>query len=150
MSYIKRSIVLDDEVASEPSGAPVLGGRKIEPMGRTRPPLRIWSVIPTELAALLDAVESAAEEGSGFDLFDIEQVEAFWQILEPCSAAHGYVLTLRGGSRVYLQLLTATDDDRPIEEVEVLPMRHERYPDLKGAHIAWIDDVDELNRFLKV
>ena len=53
----------------------------------------LWSVIPTELAALMDAVESAAEEGSGFDLLDIERVESFWQMLEAFSTAHGFVLS---------------------------------------------------------
>ena len=149
MSYMKRTIALDDAQASEPTGAPVLTNRKSEPMGRGRPPLQLWSVVPTELAALMDAVESAGEEGSGFDLLDIERVEAFWQMLESCATAHGFVLALRGGSRVYLQLVTATDDDKPIEEIEVLPMGDERYPDLRGGDFAWIDEVGELNRFLK-
>jgi hypothetical protein len=149
MSYMKRSIALDDEATSEPTGAPVLANTKSEPMGRGRPPLKLWSVVPTELAALMDAVESAAEEGSGFDLLDIEHVEAFWQMIETFSTAHGFVLTLRGGSRVYLQYLTATDDEKPIEEIQVLPMAGERRPDLKGGGIVWIDAVDELNRFLR-
>jgi len=149
MSYMKRSIALDDEATSEPTGTPVLANTKAEPMGRGRPPLQIWSVVPTELAALMDAVESAGEEGSGFDLLDIERVEAFWQMMETCSTAHGFVLTLRGGSRVYLQYLTASDDDKPIEEIQVLPLGDERHPDLQGGGIVWSDTVDELNRFLK-
>jgi hypothetical protein len=149
MSYMKRTIALDGEATSEPTGTPVLSNRKIEPMGRGRPPLRVWSAVPTELLALMDAVESAAEEKSGFDLLDIERVEAFWEMIEDCSTAHGFVLSLRDGSRVYLQYITAIDDERPTEEIEVLPMADERYPDLKGGGIVWQDEVDELNRFLK-
>jgi hypothetical protein len=149
MSFMKRTIDLDDETSSEPTGTPVLANKKIEPMGRGRPPLQLWSVIPTELAALMDAVESAGEEGSGFDLLDIERVEAFWQMLDAFATAHGFVLSLRGGSRVYLQYITASDDDKPVEEIEVLPMSGERYPDLRGGGIVWIDEVEELNRFLK-
>jgi hypothetical protein len=149
MSYMKRTIAPDEENASEPAGVPVLTNKKPEPMGRSRPPLQLWSVIPTELAALMDAVESAAEEGSGFDLIDIERVEAFWQMIESCSTAHGFVLALRGGSRVYLQLVSASDDEEPIEEVEVLPMTGARYPDLKGGGIVWSDETEVLNRFLK-
>jgi hypothetical protein len=149
MSYMKRTIALDGEATSEPTGTPSLTNKKIEPMGRGRLPLRIWSVVPTELLALMDAVESAAEEKSGFDLLDIERVEAFWEMIEKCSTAHGFVLLLRDGSRVYLQYITAIDDERPIEEIEVLPMADERYPDLKGGSIVWQDEVSELNRFLK-
>jgi len=149
MSYIKRTIALDGEPSSEPTGVPVLSNTTSEPMGRCRLPLQLWSVVPTELAALMDAVESAAEEGSGFDLLDIDRVEAFWQMVEMFSTAHGFVLSLRGGSRVYLQYITATDDEKPIEEVQVLPMADERYPDLKGGGIGWVENVGELNRFLK-
>lgn len=151
MSHLNKlsRIALDGEKVSEPTGAPVLANKKPEPMGQGRPPLQLWSVIPTELAALMDAVESAAEEGSGFDLLEIERVEAFWQMLEAFSTAHGFVLSLRGGSRVYLQLVTASDDEKPIEEIEVLPMAEERYPDLKGGGIVWINEAREINRFLK-
>ena len=149
MSHMKRTIGLDGENASEPTGVPVLANTKSDPMGRGRLPLLLWSVIPTELSALIDAIESAGEEGSGFDLLDIECVEAFWQMIDSFSTAHGFVLALRGGSRVYLQLITATDDEKPIEEIEVLPMADERYPDLQGGGIVWINEVEELNRFLK-
>jgi hypothetical protein len=151
MSHVNKlpHIAPDGEKVSEPTGTPVLTSKKSEPMGRGALPLQLWSVIPTELAALMDAVESAGEEGSGFDLLDIERVEAFWQMLDAFSTAHGFVLTLRGGSRIYLQLVTATDDEKPIEEIEVLPMTDERYPDLRGGGIVWNDEVEELNRFLK-
>lgn len=151
MSFMKRTIDLDSETTSAPSGMPVLANRKLEPMGRGHVPLKVWSVVPPELMALMDAVESAEEEKSGFDLLDIERVESFWQRLDGPASSHGFVLSLRGGSRVYLQYITATDDDeRPVEEIEVLPLGDERYPDLRGGHgVVWMDAVDELNRFLK-
>jgi hypothetical protein len=148
MSYMKRSIALDTGTASEPTGTPTLTNRKTEPMGRGRPPLEIWSVVPTELNALMDAVESAGEEGSGFDLLDIERVEAFWQQIELHSTAHGFVLTLRDGTRVYVQYITATDDEKPVEDIVVLLLGGERYPDLRGTDLVWDDDTGELNRFL--
>lgn len=149
MSYMKRSIALDADMASEPTGVPALTNRKPEPRGRGPLPVQLWSVVPIELSALLGAVESASEEQCGFDLIDIERVEVFWQMIEDCSTAHGFVLTLRDGSRVYLQLITAFDDEKPVEEVEVLPMGAERYPDFRGGGIVWINEVNELNCFLK-
>ena len=147
MSYMKRTIGLDDDTAFDALGRPFPSGRRIEPMSWSRPPLRLWSVLAPEVAALVDAVESAGEEGSGFDLLDIGRVEAFWQMIGIHSVAHGFVLALRNGSRVYLQLVS-TAAEKPVEEIEVLPMGDERYPDLKGSDIAWIDEVDALNRFL--
>jgi hypothetical protein len=150
MSFMKRTIDLDAETTSAPSGAPALINRKTEPRGRGHLPPRVWSTVPTEIAALIDAIESASEEGSCFDLLDVERVELFWQQIESHSTAHGFVLLLRDDSRVYLQYITATDDERPVEDVVVLPMGRERRPELGGGSgITWIDDVEEINRFLR-
>lgn len=138
MSQMTR-IAIDGDAASRPVSAPF-------PPRKTAKP---WSVVAPEMAALIDAIESAVEEKAGFDLPDVERVEAFWQMIDSHSSAHGFVLALRNRTRLYLQRVTARDDDKPIKEIEVLPMGDERYPDLRGGGIVWLDEVGELNRLLK-
>ena len=112
-------------------------------------PMRLLSPLPPALLALLDAVTHASKAGYGFDLVNVASVEAFWQMLDEVADAHGFVLSLRDGQRLYLQLVSARDDDEPIDDLEMLPMDDERYPQIDGGGIAWSDDVGEINRLLK-
>jgi len=113
-------------------------------------PLRFFefSPVPPAMYALLDAVTFASKEGYGFDLVDVARVEAFWEMLDDVADAHGFVLSLRDGRRLYLQLVSARDDDEPIDELEMLPMDDERYPQIEGGGIGWCDEVGEINRLL--
>jgi hypothetical protein len=113
-------------------------------------PLRFFqfSPVPPAMYALLDAVTFASKEGYGFDLVDVARVEAFWEMLDDVADGHGFVLSLRDGRRLYLQLVSARDDDEPIDELEMLPMGDERYPQMEGGGIAWCDEVGEINRLL--
>jgi hypothetical protein len=63
------------------------------------------------------------------------------------ATAHGFVLSLRDGRRCYLHDVTPAEGDETFEEVEILPMRHERCPYLRGGGILWCDD--PLNRLLR-
>lgn len=114
-------------------------------------PLRLFelSPVPAAMEALLDAVALASEAKYGFDLLDVERVEAFWEMLDVVADAHGFVLALRDSRRLYLQLVSAHDDHEPIDDLEMLPMSDERYPQIQGGDIVWSDEVAEINRFLK-
>jgi hypothetical protein len=107
------------------------------------------AVIPPALTSLLRAVEISAAENWRLELIDIEHIEAMWEMLDADSMAHGFVLSLRDGRRCYLQHVIAPEGDETVEDVEILPMRDERYPDLKGGGIMWCSDVDHLNRLLR-
>jgi len=97
------------------------------------------------LDSLLRAVAFCAEEGWGLALIDIVRVEAIWEMLDAYSTSHGFVLSLTGGRRAYLQYIS----DNEAEDVQILPMADERYPALSGGGFKWSDDVGDLNRFLK-
>jgi hypothetical protein len=97
------------------------------------------------LRSLLRAVEFCCEEHWNLELLDIERVEARWEMIDPFSESHGFVLALTWGRRAYLQYIS--DDEA--EDVQILPMADERYPALKGGGIKWTADVGDLNRFLK-
>ena len=101
------------------------------------------------MRALLDAAEGAAHEDNGFALIDVQRVEAYWEMIDPLSTAHGFVLALRDGRRVYLQLIVDEyAEDEANVELQILPMGGERHPDLKGGGIVWIHDTAELNGVL--
>ena len=65
------------------------------------------NVLPPRLRSLLRALELAEAEGWGFGPVDVAQVEAYWEMLEDDSTAHGFVLTLHKGRRLYLQYIAA-------------------------------------------
>jgi hypothetical protein len=106
------------------------------------------NVLPARLRSLLRALELAATEEWGFGPRDVARVEAYWEMLEDNSIAHGFVLTLRTDQRVYLQYIAAYEGDDVDEDVQTLPMRDERYPPIGGGGIAWEDDTDDITRLL--
>ena len=73
-----------------------------------------------------------------------------WELLDLDSTSHGFVLALHDGRRCYLQYVMAPDGDDDIsEDVALLPMKDERYPQLKGGELSWADDVERLNELLQ-
>jgi len=108
-----------------------------------------YGPIPSPLQALLDAAEFASELQGGFDLLDVRNVEAFWEVIDAFSTAHGFVVALADRRRVYLQLIVDHSQDEPSEELQILPMGDERYPQLEGGGIEWCDDVQVLNQLLR-
>jgi len=96
------------------------------------------------LQSLVRAVDLADKESWELSLADIVRVEALWEMLDSHSISHGFVLTLTGSRRAYLQYVS----DEEAEEVEILPMGEERFPILVGSGFDWTDDVGDLNRFL--
>jgi hypothetical protein len=118
-------------------------------------PPTIWTawrltanILPARLRSLLRALELAATEGWGFGPRDVARVEAYWEMLEDDSIAHGFVLTLRAGRRIYLQYIAAYEGDDVDEDVQTLPMRDERYPLIDGGGICWEGDTEDLTRLL--
>ena len=113
----------------------------------------------TSVAAnsLRRALAISIEFDWSFDLDKVERVEALWELLDGDATSHGFVLRLRDGRRCYLQYVMApgfAEDDETgteeevVEDIEMLPMRDERHPHLRGGGIRWNDEVDELNRSL--
>jgi hypothetical protein len=105
-------------------------------------------VLPQRLGSLLRALELAPIEGWGFGAPDVARVEAYWELLEDDSTAHGFVLALRDGRRLYLQYIVAYEGDNVDEDVQTLPMHDERYPAIEGGGIVWDDDVEDLTKLL--
>lgn len=97
------------------------------------------------LQSLIRAIELGAEERWELALADIERVEAMWEMCDAFSTSHGFVLALTEGRRAYLQYVS----DEDVEEVEILPMRGERYPFVSSGGFDWTDRVSDLNGFLK-
>jgi hypothetical protein len=65
------------------------------------------------------------------------------------STAHGFVVALRDGRRVYLQLVVDEHgEDEAGVELQILPMTGERYPELKGGGFVWSDETRQLNELL--
>ena len=85
----------------------------------------------------------------GFKRSDIARIESTWEWLDADVTAHGFVLALRDGRRVYIHRVTSFPEDGGDGDFCVLPMADERYPVLKGGGIEWTDDVGDLNCFLK-
>ena len=114
-------------------------------------PMRFFErgVLTPAMQALLDATDCAAHEDNGFALNDVDRVESYWEMLDSLSTAHGFVLALRDGRRVYLQLVVDEyGEDEAGVELQILPMRGERYPELKGGGFVWDDDTRQLNGVL--
>lgn len=109
----------------------------------------VFSPLSPALRALLSATELTPDMERGFALMDVGGVESFWEIIDTDSTAHGFVLRLRTGRRVYLQYILDQSRPEPADEVQILPMRRERYPHLRGGSIDWNDDADALNGFLR-
>jgi hypothetical protein len=106
------------------------------------------NILPPRLRSLLRALELADVEGWGFGPADVARVEAYWEMLEDDSTAHGFVLTLREGRRLYLQYIAGYEGDDADEDVQTLPMDGERYPPIEGGSIGWNDDAEDLTRLL--
>jgi len=117
----------------------------------------IASPLPTELTALLEAIEWAEERGA-FAPTDVERVEAFWELLEDDADAHGFILVLRDGRRVYLDFFmmhhaTVTQgdaeggDEDSDDRLNIIWLDGDERPQLCGGR--WIDDVTALNTFLR-
>ncbi len=106
------------------------------------------NALPWRLRSLLRARELAATEGWGFVAPDVARVESYWELLEDDSVAHGFVLALRDGRRLYLQYIAAYEGNDVDEDVQTLPMHEERYPLLEGGDMVWDDDVEDLTRLL--
>lgn len=96
--------------------------------------------VPLAMSSLMRACGIAETERDGPAMIDIARIESVWELIDDESTAHGYVIALRGGRRLYLQYVMTFDEDGIVEEVETLPMTDERYPDLEGGGIAWDDD----------
>ncbi len=113
--------------------------------------LSVFTIVPPILQGFLRAVELAAEDDRGFALMDVRHVEATWEIVDGDASAYGFVLALHDGHnsrRLYLQYVCVFSEDES-EELEILPMQDERYPQLEGGGIIWNDEVADLNRFLR-
>jgi hypothetical protein len=106
------------------------------------------NALPARLRSLLRALKLAVIEGWGFGPLDVARVEAYWEMLEDDSIAHGFVLTLREGRRLYLQYIAAYEGDDVDEDVQTLQMDKERYPPIEGGGIVWEDDAEDLTRLL--
>jgi hypothetical protein len=106
--------------------------------------------VPPAHVSLMRGLDMAEDDGRGFGLLDVERAEAVWELLEGDSTAHGFVLVLRGGRRVYLQYVASYSDGEMDEEITTLSMGgDERYPPIQGGGIVWTDAVDRLNGLLR-
>ena len=115
----------------------------------SRPAVRLAiNLFPPRLRSLLRALELAAADGWGYGAPDVGRVEAYWELLDDDSIAHGFVLALRDGRRLYLQYVAAYEGDDVEEDVQTLPMRDERYPPIEGGGIAWDDGAGDLTALL--
>ena len=106
--------------------------------------------LPPVLVSLLRALDLASDEGWGFGALDVERIEATWEMLDDSSTAHGFVLSLRGGRRVYLQYVATYADGEMDEKSEIIELGDKLYPFPDGeGGVAWNNDVRELNSLLR-
>jgi hypothetical protein len=108
------------------------------------------ALVPPALTSLHRALFLSTAYHWKLDLEDVERVESMWELLDLDSTSHGFVLALHDGRRFYLQYVMAPGgDDDVSEDVTLLPMKDERYPQLKGGELPWEDDVERLNELLQ-
>jgi hypothetical protein len=81
-------------------------------------------------------------------LENIRRVEALWEEIDGDSTAHGFVLELHNGSRVYVDYCCCHVRGDFVEHGETLPMGQERYPQFRGTVHRWSSDVEDLNKRL--
>jgi hypothetical protein len=106
--------------------------------------------LPPVLVSLLRALDLAADEGWGFGAIDVERIAATWEMLDDSSTAHGFVLSLWDGRRVYLQYVATYADDEMDEEAEIIELGDKLYPFPNGeGGVVWNEDVRELNSLLR-
>lgn len=100
--------------------------------------------------AFLRAVALAGDEPNGFKAASVMMVEAMWSALDAEWSIFGFVVSLAGGRRVYLQIIDDYGDAGHIEEVLVLDMlATDRLPSLEGLgavnwHTEALPEIDEL------
>jgi hypothetical protein len=123
---------------TEPKTHPVLSPPVHRPIS-LRTALLAWSSLPRAMSALMRACEVGRAERVGPALLEVDRVESAWELIDDASTAHGFVLALRDGRRCYLQYVMTADAGAIDEDVVALPMRDERYPDLKGGGVVWDD-----------
>jgi hypothetical protein len=93
--------------------------------------------------ALLRALKLASDGQNDFIRDDVKRVEAMWEMGDASAQARGFVLALNGGRRVYLQYVRAELEGDVQEDLQILPMAKERYPQLSGGGIIWNDQIGE-------
>ena len=96
----------------------------------------------------LRAIELAPAELNGFHYSDIERVEACWEIVDVELDVFGFVIVLTYGRRTYLQYICDRLESETKEELQILPMGDELYPQLKGGGVVWSREVKYLNNLL--
>jgi hypothetical protein len=109
--------------------------------------------LPPDLAAFLRALGVSEEYGRGrIDPDEIVLVETAWEIPDTVVSSHGWVLSLQGGRRVYLEYtIDNTRSGGVTEEVTLTELRpDEPYPTLgEDTGVFWYRP-DHLNRHLGI
>jgi hypothetical protein len=94
---------------------------------------------PLDLQQFLEAAEAAVDDENGFDLDDVLAIEEAWELEDDESVAHGYIVALRSGDRLYVEYRTVPDDDDEAE-LTIVPLDAEmERPDLEhlGQSVKW-------------
>jgi hypothetical protein len=94
---------------------------------------------PLDLQHFLEAAEAAVDDENGFDLDDVLAVEEAWELEDDESVAHGYIVALRSGDRLYVEYRTVPDDEDEAE-LTILPLDADtERPDLEhlGRSVKW-------------
>jgi hypothetical protein len=109
--------------------------------------------LPPDLAAFLRALELSEEYGHGrIDPDEIALVEAAWEIPDTVVSSYGWVLSLQGGRRIYLEY--TIDNTRPggvSEELTLTELQPgETYPTLDDDTGVFWYRPDQLNLHLGI
>src|SRR5689334_5696613 len=103
------------------------------------------------------ALDALGRSELGAQRQEVIDVEAFWSVVGDGSKAAGFVLRLRNGRRVYLDVwieLESDDESGPLSidiEIDELPseQKYPRFPSASDPIGGWRYDVGPLNSLLR-
>jgi hypothetical protein len=108
---------------------------------------------PTDLLALMRAIYLSREQflHEGIHVEQIALIEAAWEISDTVVSSHGWVLSMTGGSRVYLEYTLDGTKSGASEEIELRDLKpDEAFPTLdSNAGVFWYRP-DHINRHLGI
>jgi len=95
---------------------------------------------PLDIRRFLAAAEAASDDKNGFDLDDVLAVEEAWEQDDDEAVTHGFIVSMRGGDRLYVEYSTQPEDEDDEGELTIMPLETalER-PDLEHLEqeIVW-------------
>ena len=104
-----------------------------------------------DLTYFLHALDIVAESDDGFPRDALALVESAWQVPDTVAATFGWVIALKDGRRLYLEMVvTYLPGEAPIKlEIDTLDPE-ETYPTLEGTHRVFWYRPDHINQHLGI